>query len=279
MQKIERLENIDTGFPEISESTHPPGFKNAYHVQDFFELTYIVGGRGHYEVLTDKDEVRKIPAEPETVYLWKGSTPHRVMDQPRNPLHQIMINFMPAYVSSFSMMPQLQEIFRKTDPIVIRELSPVFHIKSMLRKIMTEQRQQNPGFKDLIYGYLTNILVEITRCSDEERERDDRMDERIRHALQYIKANYYESPGLPVCAKSCGLSVRHFSELFRKNTGKTFINFLNEYKINMVKEMLETTDKKIATIAFETGFDNLSVFNRTFKNICGMTPQQYRENK
>ena len=78
-------------------------------------------------------------------------------------------------------------------------------------------------------------------------------------------------------AGRCGLSTSHFMRWFRQMTGSSFVSYLNEYRLSEAAQLLRGSDKKILTVANETGFDSLSNFNRQFRQRYGVTPREYRK--
>jgi len=69
----------------------------------------------------------------------------------------------------------------------------------------------------------------------------------------------------------------YFCRLFKKATGKSYIDFLNYVRISVADELLRTTDLPISLILEKTGFTSLSYFNRVFKNLNGLSPSAYRK--
>ena len=65
--------------------------------------------------------------------------------------------------------------------------------------------------------------------------------------------------------------------MFKKETGQTFINYLNNYKIERSKDLLKNTNKTLLDISLEVGFNNQSYYSTIFKKYTNMTPQEYRE--
>ena len=65
--------------------------------------------------------------------------------------------------------------------------------------------------------------------------------------------------------------------MFKKETGQTFINYLNNYKIERSKELLKNTNMTLLDISLEVGFNNQSYYSTIFKKYTNMTPQEYRE--
>jgi AraC family L-rhamnose operon regulatory protein RhaS len=75
------------------------------------------------------------------------------------------------------------------------------------------------------------------------------------------------------------MSSRHFSTLLNEITGKTFVNYLNDVRVESAKELVEDTDMSISSIAFHTGFEELSSFYRAFKKRYKVPPLQFRKSK
>ena len=64
---------------------------------------------------------------------------------------------------------------------------------------------------------------------------------------------------------------------FKNTMGTSFIDYLNEYRLTMASRLLISSASSILDIAAEVGFDNLSYFNRVFKQKYSMTPRQFRK--
>jgi len=96
---------------------------------------------------------------------------------------------------------------------------------------------------------------------------------------QFVKDNYMRPLTVPDTARKFFLSTGHFSRLFKKETGVSFMNFVNIYRASKAEDMLEKTRRNISEIALITGFGSISQFNRVFKSVRGMSPKEFRKNK
>ncbi|WP_407478042.1 AraC family transcriptional regulator [Elizabethkingia anophelis] len=87
----------------------------------------------------------------------------------------------------------------------------------------------------------------------------------------YIHENYHERPNVNDIAQKVHLSTAAFCRYFKKQTGITFTEFVNRYRISQAKTFLLKEDT-IAEVCYKVGFESLSYFSTLFKNIVGETP-------
>ena len=71
-------------------------------------------------------------------------------------------------------------------------------------------------------------------------------------------------------------SKSHFMKFFKAHMGTGFIDYLNDYRLTMAERLLHTSDAPVIEIAQQSGFDNLSYFNRIFKRKYGQSPGKMR---
>jgi AraC-like DNA-binding protein len=100
--------------------------------------------------------------------------------------------------------------------------------------------------------------------------------ERLNKVMNYIMDNYAEEINMNDIANLANLSVSSFCRYFRGRTHKTFSQFLNEVRIMNACKLLVTSDKTVTQICYDTGYNNISHFNRQFKLITGLTAKQYQ---
>jgi len=105
---------------------------------------------------------------------------------------------------------------------------------------------------------------------------------RINDVYQYSMSNYTRHISLEEVASLVHLTVPSFCRYFRKHTSKTYVQFLNEIRINEAcRQLLDKKMNGIAGVAYQSGFNNVVSFNRVFKSITGRSPgaflQQYQQ--
>lgn len=103
-------------------------------------------------------------------------------------------------------------------------------------------------------------------------------DENIVNRVEnYVNKNMNKTLKLEELAAVCSLSPGYFSRMFKKETGKTLITYINEMKIEKAKELLKNSEAPIINISLDLGFDDCGYFIRVFKKITGVTPKAFRE--
>lgn len=100
--------------------------------------------------------------------------------------------------------------------------------------------------------------------------------DRIRAAAESIRDRCSQPITIAELADAAGYSLSHFCRLFRQTTGKTPVEFMTESRVAESKRLLLSTDWPVKRIAIETGFGQSSYFIRKFREVEGMTPEQYR---
>jgi AraC-like DNA-binding protein len=105
------------------------------------------------------------------------------------------------------------------------------------------------------------------------RERDiTRLDE----VLGYLRKNKTGAVTLEEVATVAKMSPKSFCRFFKANTGKTLVEYLHELRVGEASRQLLESDLPVSEIALECGFNNLSNFNRRFRELKGMTPREFR---
>ena len=101
--------------------------------------------------------------------------------------------------------------------------------------------------------------------------------ETIEQVCAHLAANYRQKFSLPEVAAKCYLSPYYLSRLFRRVTGQSIVDYLNNRRIEAAQKLLETTELSISAIAEQTGFASAAHFRRVFREVMDISPLQYRK--
>lgn len=124
-----------------------------------------------------------------------------------------------------------------------------------------------------------NVLVENTNHNFEKKLEGcfDEKENLVGKVSKYIDDNMDKMLKLEELASICNLSPGYFSRIFKKETGKTVITYINEKKVDKAKKLLKESKEPIINISLDLGFDDCGYFIRVFKKITGLTPKAFRE--
>ena len=100
--------------------------------------------------------------------------------------------------------------------------------------------------------------------------------DRINVVFNHVKTNFKEEITLDEIADLVSMTVPSFCRYFKKITNKTFVQFVNEYRLVHASKLLAEKPISITEVCFESGFNNFSHFNKSFKAFTGQNPSEYR---
>lgn len=130
--------------------------------------------------------------------------------------------------------------------------------------------------------YVSKLKTEIAKLSGgSEVEADPVVSgkESVRLAIDYIRNHYNEDISLEMIAGKVFVNPAYFSQLFKKETGCGFNDYLNSLRLENAKILLRQPFLKINEVADMSGYNSIAYFNRIFKKYVGVTPSEYREGK
>ncbi|MDA8221385.1 AraC family transcriptional regulator [Desulfosporosinus sp.] len=155
------------------------------------------------------------------------------------------------------------------------------YLQNMLTDFVNELKFKQCGYTLITQSIAIQVGVYLLRhlksnCLLPVNERYYAEKKPIARAIDYIHANYQTAFSLNDLAQVTNLSPYHFSRVFKAEVGKTPMDYMLEVKINHAKELfLKCRDKSVTEICFESGFNNLSHFSRTFLKKVGITPTNF----
>lgn len=134
------------------------------------------------------------------------------------------------------------------------------------------------GYRPLRAKRAALALVEwIWRGAEEHTaKRGDRYEEKLKLVLEYIHTHYAECITVAELAGLCGFSAAHFMSVFKQYMNCGSVRYVNDYRLRRAAAALRETDAPVTQIALDSGFPNISYFNRLFKRKYGAPPRAYR---
>ncbi len=134
-------------------------------------------------------------------------------------------------------------------------------------------------FEDLseYQNFFTDWILDLNKRLG-DRPDDINIRQKIAQAQQFINTQYQTDLNMAVVSNYVSMNYSLFSYSFKQYTGKNFVNYLKEIRIEKAKKLLATTDLKIVEISQMVGYENEKNFMKIFKSLCGVTPGEYRKN-
>lgn len=109
------------------------------------------------------------------------------------------------------------------------------------------------------------------------KKSEDKCREEILVIKDFIRTNMDKPIDIATASRHVNMSESYFSHFFKKETGISFIDYVNKAKVEKAKELMLQTDFKIYEVASMVGFDNANYFSMLFKKMTGKSPNEYRK--
>ncbi len=259
------------------------------HRHEFVELAYISQGEGLHEY---EGEVYPIGAG--DVFIIEQGKVHAYVVGEQQFLEVVNVLFVPSLLtkelSALSGVASFvdfyyMEPFLRTDVSFQAKLTltPRQHMEmvELLERLYREFEHKESGYRFLIKTKLMEMFILLSRMYEAIRQRPlaaihgDRAT--IDKLCDFLARHPARSLALEQVCRMAGMSQSKFTALFRSVTGLTYLEYRNGRRIELAKRLLSETEDRILQVGMEVGFEDISHFNRVFKQQTGMSPGQYRK--
>ena len=249
-----------------------------WHYHPEIELVYVNGGSGKRQVGSHISYYTS-----GSLILIGSNLPHcGFTDEKTGNTKETVIHFKPDFLGTdffgISEMKNINHLFNRAKAGLVFIGETKKRIGSKLELI----ENQMP-FERLLT--LLSILTELEEATEvkvlnaEGFSMDLQMqdNDKINTIFNYVKDNFQEQITLEEVADLVSMTVPSLCRYFKKITKKTFTKFVNEYRLVHASKLLAEKPISITEICFESGFNNFSYFNKTFKEFTGKSASQYRK--
>lgn len=250
------------------------------HFHPEFELNFIYNAQDAERVVGDHiepiHEFELVLVGPNLYHGWNNGNCQS------KKIHEITIQFHRDLIHESllarNMMRPIKELLNNAASGILFSDAVIRSIAPRLKKL--SQYSGMEAFIELITVLHILSVSENQKllCQQAMNMADFSNSERMKKVYQCIAQNYREKIKVEQVAQTLNMTETTLSRLVKQRTGKSFIDFLNDYRIGFAIRWLTETNQSIAEIAFRSGFYNISNFNRIFKKTKGCTPSEFREN-
>ncbi|RDY57672.1 AraC family transcriptional regulator [Flagellimonas nanhaiensis] len=250
---------------------------NGWHYHPELELVYINGGSGKRQIGSHVSYFRN-----GDLILIGSNLPHcgftdKLTGNKSETLVQMKADFLGSDFFNIPEMKNIQKLFE------VAKGGIAFSGKTK-RKVgeKMEILEYQTDFQRLLS--ILNIL-NLLATSDEIKvlngegfsmETEVKDNDRINIVFNHVKTNFKEDISLDQIADMVSMTVPSFCRYFKKITNKTFTQFVNEYRLVHASKLLAEQPISITQVCYDSGFNNFSHFNKSFKAFTGQNPSEYR---
>ncbi len=223
-------------------------------VLPYMDLTYLVSGEMHY-LYNDEPIILR---GGEAILFPQGSVRERLAGD--TPVHYASINI--RFGDGFSPL---------ASGVIKHAVTPSASIK--LELLRDAWHSAGEYSSKICRSMISALYYELIESIAEHKNPS------ITAIKHYILSNMKSKITLSGIAEAVHLSPEYCSSQFKKHTGKTIIEYVNEEKVASAKRMIIIGEKSLEAIARELGYTEYSYFYRVFKKVSGHTPASYKSSK
>lgn len=266
--------------------------QNCFHRHEYMQINYVAEGNGYCEF---EDGVARFTQG--SCFIVPPFVPHKIVLADGIKCAKI---FEVEFMTDFILPPshQISDMTAYSDFICLgapdastKEYSKHIitlngNLREKIERIVADAYEEyinrEPGFETIIRSLILQLLTTLGRAyskaySENPSDRYKKHRQEILKSIDYIHQNYSKDITLSELSRLANYSNSYFSSLFKSVTSKSYLEYLNHYRIKKSIELLKNTDMHIIEIASGVGFDNVTNFNRMFKKLMGMSPTEYRK--
>jgi AraC-like DNA-binding protein len=277
LTEITQLSDLDCFY--IAER-HKTEFTYPLHRHREFELNFIEHGAGVRRIVGDSIEtvgeydLALIGAE-NLEHVWENG----ICQSPD--IREITIQFAPDFLGDKilekNQFDSIRKMLKAADHGLSFPLESIMRVYHYLDTLASEKDHFQQFLKFMsILNELSKGEYKILASSSFAHSSRNQESRRVTKVKQYINDHYAEDLRLDNMAALVGMSPSAFSRFFKMRTGKSLSDYILDIRLGYAARMLVDSTKNISEICYESGFNNLSNFNRIFKSKRGSTPRDFR---
>ena len=172
---------------------------------------------------------------------------------------------------------ELDSFFRNTGQYFVQAADGEKNdIRNIIVRMMNEYYENNTGRKSVLLGNMIALLPLIFRRIHIKNEKIFSLNTLVDQTIRYIKNTLYKNPKLKEIAENRYVTPEHLSRVFKHEIGMTVIQYMNNLRIEEVKDILENTDRPIEHISMLFNVKPKSM-QQMFKRTTGMSMREYRK--
>ncbi|MDL2256007.1 AraC family transcriptional regulator [Parabacteroides sp. OttesenSCG-928-K15] len=273
------LEQINESF-RVKEDILPY-IPTPLHYHPHYELVWIRKSTGlrivgdHIDRFQDDDMVLMGPNLP---HVWENDKEYYAGD-PHLKVDVYVVHFTEDILRDLMRFPELTDM-KQIFALSQRGLRIVGEANRQLREVIAQLYRSTSFERMILFLRIFQILhgstnTQLLSSANFARFFNGQDSDRLRKIYEYIGKNFARNIQLEEISAVACLSPTAFCRYFKQKTGQSFISYLNNFRLGYARNLLDSKTYKISTVAEMCGFQDISYFNRIFKQCNKMTPTAY----
>ncbi len=271
--KNERVDITKKEIPCLDSSWH-------YHAQ--YELLYISKSNGIRFVGDSVSQFHPgdlVLVGPYLPHLWRND-PSYYSEDDTNKVKTIILKFTKDFIGEGTFnLPEFHDLNLMLEQSKYgvsfgRDVSRMLH-NDFISIIELTPAEQSVKLLDLLCRLSLTEDKKVLSSTDMRQYTTDNS-ERLDDVLKYISNNYANDISLQDVSDVACMTTNSFCRFFKKMTNKSYVQFLNEVRIRNASRLLAQDDLPVSDVCYKVGYNSITNFNKQFKQIMGVTPNNFR---
>lgn len=265
----------------VYHSVLKPDKQIGLHHRDSWELSYVICGRGERiigGVTSSFEEGDLVLVVPNMDHGWFFNPSYTDKD---GNIECITVMW------TTELMIQLSAIFPEWKDVVEKfqnqKMSVLFNHnenKELVNALYALAREKSYSASSRLMELIIRITGSLHNISEEIGSvKLSQAESRLQQINVYTCCNYARQVSIDEIASHVGMNRSAFCTFFKKQTGNTYVSFLNEYRLKVAYHLLANTDSNISTVCWQCGFNDLAYFDKLFKKAFDTSPSEIKRSK
>lgn len=248
-----------------------------WHYHPEYELIFIAGADGtrhigdHISRFQGSDLVFMGPNIPHLNFDFGIRTEYEKI------VIQLQEDFLQEALADIPELSDIRSLFAKARRAIAFTGETKRLVGEKLKELIHEQHfRQWILLLEIFQLLATSTESEVLNIEPIEHNYNLKEQERLKKIYHYVQEHYHEKIEIHSVVDLCNLSTAAFCRYFKRMTNMTFTEFLNQYRVNQAKKLL-LKNYNVTEACFESGFTNLSYFNKTFNRYAQENPMHFKK--
>ncbi len=237
-----------------------------FHSHEYFEIYYLESGTRYHII-----EGKIYTLAPGHIALFRPNQLHYSFSDKDVSFSRLLVYFDKSIIQNADIFNILSDICG------VYQLSNKNNIEiyGFMKQILLEETVKDEYYEESMKNLVNQLLIQLIRnTSNKMVTYHKTLSSRV---ISYINKNYMNKITIGEIAEQFYISQWHLCREFKNDTNETIIQYTNKVRIVESQILLLETNKSITSISSEVGFENVTHFERVFKQIVGTTPSKYRK--